>query len=139
MGAAARFGLGVAVPHLPGRFPWSTFLVNVTGCLALGFLMLVVIEVAATSRYARPFLAVGFLGGYTTFSTYALEARDLLVLGRPGLAAIYVFGSVVAGLLAVWIGACAARLTLARGVSKMRTVRERAHNVDAPPYRRRGE
>jgi CrcB protein len=113
LGAAARYGLGLAWPHRPGQFPAATFTVNVTGCLALGLLMVFVVEMWSGSRYLRPFLGVGVLGGYTTFSTYALETRDLLVAGHQQTAGTYLLGSLVAGLVAVWVGILTGRLALA--------------------------
>jgi CrcB protein len=123
IGSLARWGLTVAIPHPAGTFPWATFVANVTGCLLLGVLMVFVIEVLPPSRYLRPFLGVGVLGGYTTFSTYMLDARTLLVAGRAGLAGQYVVGSLAAGLVAVWVGVTTARL--ARRLMTRRGVRRR--------------
>ncbi|HEX3002732.1 MAG TPA: fluoride efflux transporter CrcB [Angustibacter sp.] len=109
VGAAARWGVSQAVPTSPGQFPWATLGVNVSGCLALGVLMVFVVDVWPPRRYVRPFLGVGVLGGYTTFSTYVLEARSLVVDGAPGLAALYLLGSLLAGLLAVWVAVVATR------------------------------
>jgi CrcB protein len=109
VGALARWGVGAALPRAPHGFPWATLIVNVTGCLALGALMVLLLEAWPASRYARPFLGVGLLGGYTTFSTYALEARDLLAGGRSAIAVAYLAVSVAAGLAAVWLGIVAAR------------------------------
>jgi CrcB protein len=112
IGSLARWGLTLLVPHPAGAFPWATFIANTSGCLLLGVLMVFVLEVLPPSRYLRPFLGVGVLGGYTTFSTYMLDARTLLVAGRVGLAGQYVLGSLAAGLVAVWVGAATARLTI---------------------------
>jgi fluoride exporter len=111
-GSLARWGLALALPHPAGTFPWATFVANVSGCLLLGVLMVFVLEVLPPSRYVRPFLGVGVLGGYTTFSTYMLDARALLVSGRVLVAGQYVLGSLAAGLVAVWVGATLARLTI---------------------------
>src|SRR6185295_14847300 len=78
LGSAARYGLARALPSPATGFPWATFLTNVTGCLLLGVLMVYVLEVWPPRRYVRPFLGVGFLGGYTTFSTYTVELLTLL-------------------------------------------------------------
>ena len=94
---------------MAGGFPWPTFLVNVTGALLIGVLMVVVTDVVTDRPLLRPLLGVGFLGGWTTFSTYALEARDLLAAGEPVLAAAYVAGSVVAGPAAAWLGIAVTR------------------------------
>ena len=104
LGAAARYGLAVGLPHSPGAFPWSTLLANVAGCLAIGVLMVIVVERAPTSRLVRPFFGTGLLGGFTTFSTYSLDTRNLLAAGRPAVAAAYLLGTLVLGLLAVVVG-----------------------------------
>ena len=104
LGSLARWGLAAALPHQPGAFPWATFLENVSGCLLIGALMVLLAEVWPPSRYLRPFLGIGVLGGYTTFSTYMLDTRALLVTGHPGAAAAYLLGSLAAGLAAVWAG-----------------------------------
>jgi len=104
LGATARWALEEALPHDPDRFPWSTFVTNVGGCLAIGVLMVLVVERWTHRPLARPFLGTGVLGGFTTFSTYAVETRGLLAGGEPGLALGYLLGSVVLGLLAVVAG-----------------------------------
>lgn len=104
LGSLARWGLGEAWPHQTGRFAWATFSINVTGCFLLGVLMVFVTRVWAPSRYVRPFLGVGVLGGYTTFSTYALDTRAMLASDRPAAAGAYLFGSLLAGLSAVLLG-----------------------------------
>lgn len=101
LGAAARYGLSRALPHAAGEFPWSTLLTNVAGCFAIGVLMVVVVERLPSSRLVRPFFGTGLLGGFTTFSTYAVDTRALLAAGRPAAAATYLFGTLVLGLLAV--------------------------------------
>lgn len=110
VGSLARWSLTLFLPHAEGTFPWATLVANVTGCGLLGVLMVFVIEVWPPSRYVRPFLGVGVLGGYTTFSAYMLDARALLVAGRAALAGAYVFGSLAAGLVAVWAAVTATRL-----------------------------
>ena len=104
VGSLARWGLAQALPHPATAFPWATFDANVSGCFALGVLMVFVADVWPPSRYLRPFLGVGVLGGYTTFSTYMLDTRALLLSGRGDLAGIYVVASLAAGLTAVWVG-----------------------------------
>ncbi|MEW9531635.1 CrcB family protein [Microbispora sp. NPDC049125] len=106
LGSVARYLVGVAIPSSPGRLPWGTFVINVSGSLALGLLMVLVLEVWPPRRYVRPFLGVGFLGGYTTFSTVTAE-----LLGLPPAGAVaYALGSLAAGLAAVWAGMTLARL-----------------------------
>lgn len=110
LGSTARYGLAQAWPTTPGTFPWATFTTNVSGSLLLGLLMVHVLEIWPPSRYLRPFLGVGILGGFTTFSTYTVEVRGLLAGGRVSLADAYALSSLVAGLAAVWTGMALARL-----------------------------
>jgi CrcB protein len=119
LGSLARYGVGQALPHDPGEVAWSTMVENVTGGFALGLLMVFVTEAWPSTRYLRPFLAVGVLGGYTTFSTYMLDTRALLAADRYAAAAGYLFGTLVIGLLAVWVGIVMGRLAVVRG--RMRT------------------
>jgi CrcB protein len=109
IGAVARYALALALPTHSGRFPWGTFTTNVSGCAVLGLLVVVLEARFPANRYLRPFLATGVLGAYTTFSTYAVDADLLVRDGHPGIAAAYIVGSVVAGLIAVWIGIVAGR------------------------------
>jgi len=104
VGAVARWAVARALPHDASQFPWSTFLVNVVGCLAIGVVLVLVVERWSHRPLARPFLATGVLGGFTTFSTYAVDARGLLASGETALALVYLLGSVVVGLLAVVVG-----------------------------------
>jgi CrcB protein len=92
------------MPHRAGEFPWSTLVENVTGSFLLGLTVVVLVELAPSSRYLRPFFGVGVLGGYTTFSTYVLDVQDLLTAGQSALAATYLGGTVLLGLLGVWAG-----------------------------------
>ena len=114
VGAAARYGVSTVAPYRDGVFPWGTFLVNVSGSLAIGVLMVLVHAVWASHRYLRPFAGAGVLGGYTTFSTYALESRDLVATGHPLTAVAYLLGSVLTGLTAAAVGILAARAALGR-------------------------
>ena len=104
LGALARYGLGRAWPTPAGGFPWATFTVNVVGCLLIGVLMVLISEVGVAHPLARPFLGVGVLGGFTTFSTYADEVRDLLRPGSAPLAFGYLASTVLGALLAVLAG-----------------------------------
>jgi CrcB protein len=104
LGALARYGVGRLWPTPAGGFPWATFAVNVVGCLLIGVLMVLIGEVWSAHPLARPFLGVGVLGGFTTFSTYAAEVRELL---RPGTVLVgfgYLAGTVLGALLAVLAG-----------------------------------
>jgi fluoride exporter len=104
VGATTRYGLALAWPAPPGGLPWATLVTNLAGCALLGALMQVITTRIAPHRLVRPFLGTGVLGGFTTFSTYAVEARDLLAAGRPGPAAGYVVGTLVGALVAVRLG-----------------------------------
>jgi CrcB protein len=112
IGSLARYLLSVAFPAGPG-FPWGIFAVNVSGSFVLGLLMVYLLDVWPPRRFLRPFLAVGLIGGYTTFSTYAGGVLTLLTGGRPALADSYALGSVLAALVAVWCGMKAARAAAA--------------------------
>ncbi|HET7490031.1 MAG TPA: CrcB family protein [Acidimicrobiales bacterium] len=104
LGTAARYGVSLAVPPAAGQFPWATFLTNVSGCLALGLVLGVLLERFPPGRFARPFLATGFLGAYTTWSTFAVEVDLLAKDGHAGVAAAYAAASLVAGCAAAWAG-----------------------------------
>lgn len=101
LGALSRQLVGEALPTEPGAFPWGTFLVNVSGSLLIGILMAVLGLRPAHHRLVRPFLGVGVLGGFTTFSTYAVQSRELVASGHPVVALAYLGGTVLATLLAV--------------------------------------
>ncbi len=105
VGANARFWLGKLVATVQtARFPWATFAINVSGSLALGFVAaLFRNHPDASRRVWYLLLGTGFCGGFTTFSTFSLEALELMQEGRPWVAAGYVLGSVGAGLLGVWL------------------------------------
>jgi fluoride exporter len=113
LGSMARYGLSVAFPAGHG-FPWAIFGVNVSGCFLLGLLMVYLLEVWPPRRYLRPFLAVGLLGGYTTFSTYAGGVMTLLTGRAFALADAYALTSIVAALVAVWAGMKTGRLAAER-------------------------
>jgi len=115
LGSAARYGVAEALPHQPGQIAWATVAVNVSGGFLLGLLMVFVVDVWPPTRYVRPFLGVGILGGFTTFSTYMVDTRNLLVSGRPSEAALYLLGTLLVGLVAVWLG-----MAFARTISRMR-------------------
>jgi CrcB protein len=104
IGSVARYGLAELWPTGSGGFPWATFTVNTLGCLLIGVLMVLISEAWAAHRLVRPFLGVGVLGGFTTFSTYTAETRALLQPGTVGLAFAYLAGTLVAALLAVVAG-----------------------------------
>jgi CrcB protein len=109
LGSVARWGLGVWWPHSPGALPWATYTINVVGSFLLAVLVVLVTEVWSTSTYLRPFLGVGVLGGFTTFSTYMLDVHELLLDGRVRSAAVYLVASPLSGLVSAWIGLAVTR------------------------------
>lgn len=108
-GAVTRYAVSLAVPAAAGQFPWDTFAVNVSGSLALGVLLILLLEQFPQGRLARPVVGSGFIGAYTTFSTFMVDAVKLAHDGKPELAAAYVVASLLCGLIAVWAGMLAAR------------------------------
>ncbi|MDQ3987865.1 MAG: CrcB family protein [Actinomycetota bacterium] len=104
MGAAARYGVSVWLPSPPGTFAWSTFMINVSGCLLIGMLMALIGERWSAHRLLRPFLGTGVLGGYTTFSAYTIDAYVLLDGGHVRLGFAYLAATVVCALAAVCVG-----------------------------------
>lgn len=112
LGATVRYALTLAWPTPAGGFPWATFWTNVSGCAAMGVLMVLVTEVWAAHRLLRPFLGTGVLGGFTTFSTYAVDIRGLVDAGRPGVGLAYLAATLCAALAAVWLASAAARRLL---------------------------
>jgi CrcB protein len=113
IGSVARYLLSQAFPAGLG-FPWAIFAVNVSGCFLLGLLMVYLLDVWPPRRYLRPFLAIGLIGGYTTFSTYAAGVMTLLIGHAPALADAYALSSILAALVAVWAGTKAARAASTR-------------------------
>ncbi|HEV8297255.1 MAG TPA: fluoride efflux transporter CrcB [Acidimicrobiales bacterium] len=104
LGAAARYGLARAIPTATNAFPWATFWTNLSGSFVLGLFLVVVLERLGPTRYLRPFVATGFIGAFTTFSTFAVETDLLVKDGHPGTAAAYVVATLFAGLACAWLG-----------------------------------
>ena len=106
IGSVARYKLGGWLLHLTvqEKFPYSTFAVNVVGCLIVGVLAGLAERYELFGPGVRLFLFTGLLGGFTTFSAFGLETMFLLRRGEPWVAALYVVASVLLGLVAVWIG-----------------------------------
>ncbi len=103
LGALARYGLDELVGRRAGAFPWGIFVVNVTGAFLIG-LMVEVLEPRFEESWVRAAVVTGFLGAYTTFSTFSLDTYRLLDAGHTGQAAFNAFGTLAAGLAAVWLG-----------------------------------
>jgi CrcB protein len=109
LGANARYLVGLYIAdRLGAAFPYGTFVINVTGSLVIGFFLTLMSERLALDPLWRLFFATGFLGAYTTFSTYTYEAATLIRDGAYVPALLYVFGSVGFGLLGVLAGIAAA-------------------------------
>ncbi|NQU36721.1 MAG: CrcB family protein [Actinobacteria bacterium] len=115
LGASARYAMELLIPTARDGWPTATFVVNLTGAFVLGIAIVLVGRFAPdpdsslTARRARPFLVTGVLGGYTTFSTYMVEAHGLLDTGQPAMVALYIFGSLLLGVLLVGIGMAVGR------------------------------
>ena len=109
LGAEARAGIAAVVPTPAGGFPVGTLLINVTGCLLIGVLMVLIVEADRGHPLTRPFLGVGVLGGYTTFSGYAVDAQRLIDAGHAAAAVAALALTPVLALLAVTVAARATR------------------------------
>jgi fluoride exporter len=109
LGAEGRYVLSVWHPAGTGEWPATTWWINVGGSFVLGALMVLLTELTSPHRLLRPFLGVGVLGGFTTFSTAMVDVHQLLLAGRPALAMGYLFGTVLAALVAVTLGSVVAR------------------------------
>ena len=103
VGALARAGVVEALPHNPGEWPWSTFLVNVVGTLMLGYFTTRLQERLPLSAYRRPFLGTGICGALTTFSTMQLELLRMFDAHRYGLAAGYAAATIALGYACVHV------------------------------------
>ncbi|HEX8524222.1 MAG TPA: fluoride efflux transporter CrcB [Tepidisphaeraceae bacterium] len=105
VGAMARHLVGMMCLHLLGaRFPVGTFVINITGSFFLGWFITMTGEKMQVSEVARIAVATGFVGAYTTFSTYMFESNALLTSGNTMKGIVNMVGSVVVGLLAVKLG-----------------------------------
>lgn len=100
IGALTRLGIETAFPHRSGGFDWATLAINVTGCALIGALMVILTEARPVHRLAGPFLGTGVLGGFTTFSTYIVDAQQSLTHGAPLTALAYLALTLAAGLAA---------------------------------------
>ncbi|WP_174189760.1 fluoride efflux transporter FluC [Nocardia barduliensis] len=116
LGAVARYGLTLKWPTPADGFPWAIFTINVTGSFLLAVLMVVITEIRPTHPLVRPFLGVGVLGGFTTFSTYANDTRALLDPATATLALGYLAGTLLAALAATAVG-----LQLTRAAARLFT------------------
>ena len=103
-GSAARYLVNVSPLAGIGRFPSATFTVNVAGSFLIGFLMVLLGERFGIGENAKLMIFVGFLGAFTTFSTFELELWELVLEGRYALAGVYLVASVVSGFIGLIIG-----------------------------------
>jgi len=109
LGANTRYFVTLYIAERFGNaFPYGTLLINVTGSLVIGFFLTLATERLSLDPLWRLFFATGFLGAYTTFSSYTFEAAQLARDGAYGLALLYLFGSVAAGMAGVFVGILAA-------------------------------
>lgn len=105
VGSLARHGLTLYCEHLLGRdFPYGIFIANVAGSVAIGVLFVLLLEKASLTEVWRSMLMVGFLGAFTTFSTFSLQTVGLIQDGRLLAAGTYVLGSVILSILGSWVG-----------------------------------
>ncbi|MFF9495910.1 fluoride efflux transporter FluC [Streptomyces flaveolus] len=114
IGATARYAVSLGWPTDTGGFPWATFWVNVTGCAVIGVFMVIITDVWAAHRLVRPFFGTGVLGGFTTFSTYAVDSRQLFATGHTRTGLAYLAATPFAALTAVGLAAWATRRVLKR-------------------------
>jgi CrcB protein len=111
IGAVSRYGVDALVDRRSGvAFPLSTLVINVSGCLAVGFLVAAIVDRHRTPEWLRVGLVMGFCGGYTTFSTFAQESLDLVHGDDWVVAAASIATSVMLGILAVALGTRLGRL-----------------------------
>lgn len=101
-GAVTRYLVGVSIQsHVKGAFPWGTFVINITGSFVLGLVGTLLANRFLISPNWRYFVTIGFIGAYTTFSTFEYESANL---GSSWQAMLNLLGSVVVGYFAVWLG-----------------------------------
>ena len=111
LGSVARYWVGATVTdRLGARFPYGTLAINLTACAAIGFAMTLLGKRAGWGAGWRYLVPVGFVGAYSTFSTYEWETMSLLRAGGFPMAALYAVGSLILGLAAVWGGMLAAEV-----------------------------
>jgi CrcB protein len=110
IGAPARYGVAQIIHVAANTFPWATFWTNISGSFALGFVLALILERYPPTRFLRPFVATGFLGAYTTYSTFAVETDLLIKHGSAPIGLAYATASLVTGFAAVWAGMWVARI-----------------------------
>src|SRR5258705_858869 len=111
LGTLGRYGLsGIVARRFGETFPTGILVVNVFGCFLAGFLFHLMYERFLINEVVRTAIMIGFLGGFTTFSSFGLQTFTLLTDGELGLATLNVLASNIAGVLTVWAGYSAARV-----------------------------
>jgi fluoride exporter len=112
LGAVARFWLGGYISEKMGtRFPYGTFVINCTGCFLIGFIVTLMAERTHWSPNWRYLIPIGFIGAYTTFSTFEYETFRAMQDGEMMVAFLNVAASVIIGFFAVWLGVVVGRLS----------------------------
>ncbi|GAA4791461.1 CrcB family protein [Streptomyces ziwulingensis] len=111
-GAAARYAASLWWPAQSGGFPWTIFWVNVAGCAVMGAFTVLATQVWPGRRLLRPFFGTGVLGGFTTFSTYAVDIERLVTTGHTGTGLAVLAATPLAALGAVWLAASVTRRAL---------------------------
>ena len=110
-GALARFGVDSLIErHVNSLFPWSTFAINVSGCFLNGLLVALVVDALGAPAWAARGLIVGFLGAYTTYSTFGAETYELTEMHQWALALANIAASAAVGVAAVALGQALGRL-----------------------------
>ncbi|MET9764290.1 fluoride efflux transporter CrcB [Streptomyces sp. NPDC006372] len=113
-GATARYAASLWWPAPASGFPWTIFWVNIAGCAVIGVFMVVVTEIMTAHPLVRPFFGTGVLGGFTTFSTYAVDIQKLIDRGHAATGLTYLAATPPAALTAVWLAARTTRRILKR-------------------------
>lgn len=104
LGAWARYGLQMAVPQQVGGFPAAVLMINLVGCLFLGWFFTVALRSSRITPRVRLMIGTGFTGAFTTFSTFAVDILHLFMLGQIIEVLVYVVSSLVGGILLAWAG-----------------------------------
>ena len=111
LGAIARYQVAAMIQaRIPAGFPWGTFVVNISGCLVMGVVTVLLTERLVTHPNWRFLIPIGFVGAYTTFSTFELETFRAITEGSWLIGAANVIGSVLAGYAALWLGVILTRI-----------------------------
>ena len=111
LGAMARYQVAASIQsRIPSAFPWGTFVVNVSGCFVMGVAAVILAERIGISDTWRFLVPIGFIGAYTTFSTFELETYRAVTQGAALAGGLNILGSVVVGYLALWLGTVLGRV-----------------------------